>query len=141
MVGIDRELERAMRQARRDALRKLVRQHPELTLADLVRLARGRHGTTLAGLTIGDLIFDDGTRARALTPAPVNTRRPADRANFEQAILSTLDVASNWMSASEIRATVGGTPAQARAALTRLIEHGKVVFRGQARGTQYKSAP
>jgi hypothetical protein len=141
VAGIDSEVARAMRAAHRRALLDLVRDNPAMTLADLLELTKGRHAEVLKGLTVGDLLSANSDRPTSRqAPGPVSTRTPSERANFEQAILSTLDVAREWMTAPEIRASVGGTPAQARAALNRLIAAGKVVYEGQARGTRYRSA-
>jgi hypothetical protein len=41
------------------------------------------------------------------------------------------------VSAGDVRRQVGGTPLQARAALNRLIEAGKLNYTGRARGTRY----
>lgn len=137
----DSEVARALRAAHRAALLELVQANPNMTLAELIRLTKGRHAKIFRGLTIGDLVF-----ARLSPPgagdlaASVSTRTPSDRANYEQAILSTLDVAGDWMTAPQLRSKVGGTPAQARAALNRLIAAGKVAYEGQARGTRYRSA-
>jgi predicted ArsR family transcriptional regulator len=44
---------------------------------------------------------------------------------------------STPVSAQQVRAQVGGTPLQARKALNRLIEDGRLSFKGKARATKY----
>lgn len=141
VVVNDRAVARAMRLASLDALLEVVRANPGMTLADLIRLTKGRHAKVMKALTIGDLISADVQSSPPDAPRPVvSTRTPSDRANYEQAILSTLDVVQTWMTAPQLRAKVGGTAAQVRAALNRLIAVGKVAYEGQARGTRYRAA-
>lgn len=76
-------------------------------------------------------------KARKKAASPVSTRTQSDRANYDQAILSTLNTHSSAMAAEELRAAVGGEPNQLRAALHRLIDAKLVVRSGRARGTTY----
>jgi hypothetical protein len=70
----------------------------------------------------------------------VNTRTAAGRERYEAAVLDVVRNAKGPIRAPEIRARVGGTPQQARAALNRLIETGSVGFEGKARATAYTPA-
>ncbi|MBK8261506.1 MAG: hypothetical protein IPK80_09210 [Nannocystis sp.] len=70
----------------------------------------------------------------------VDTRRPEGRAAYDQAVLSAIESAGASIGAETLRRSVGGTSLQARAALGRLIEAGKITWSGQARGTRYQVA-
>ena len=67
----------------------------------------------------------------------VNVRTPAGRAAYDNAVLETVAGAGRDISAQQVRSKVGGTPAQARAALNRLIEANKIGYKGKARATKY----
>ena len=83
----------------------------------------------------------DVRNGRARPPAPrrgrVDTRSTSGREAYETAVLGAVESAMDAVSAVEVRAAVGGTAQQARAALNRLIEAGRVKYRGKARGTRY----
>jgi hypothetical protein len=76
-----------------------------------------------------------GTRAGKL--AAVDTRTPAGRDVFDEALLKAVLGATRPVSATELRKAVGGTPLQVRTAMNRLIQRDKVAWSGQARGTRY----
>jgi hypothetical protein len=67
----------------------------------------------------------------------VDTRTPAGREAYDQAMISALKQAGKAAAAPELAAAVGGTPLQIRTSLARLIERGLVNWTGQARGTRY----
>lgn len=68
----------------------------------------------------------------------VNTRTPEGRAAYQKAVLETLRAAKGEkIGAKDIRAAIGGTGLQARAALNVLIESKKARFEGKARATRY----
>lgn len=67
----------------------------------------------------------------------VDTRTPAGREAYDQAMLNALKQVGKAAAAPELAAAVGGTPLQIRTSLARLIERGLVNWTGQARGTRY----
>jgi len=68
----------------------------------------------------------------------VDTRTAAGREAYQEAVGAVVEAKGGKpTSAAEIRAKVGGTPTQARAALARLIEDGKITYEGKARATRY----
>ena len=67
----------------------------------------------------------------------VDVRTPAGRTAYDQAVMQAVVEAKGPVSAPDVRATAGGTPAQARASLDRLISGGKLGYKGRARGTRY----
>jgi hypothetical protein len=67
----------------------------------------------------------------------VDTRTPAGREAYDQAMINALKQAGKASAAPELAAAVGGTPLQIRTSLARLIERGLVNWTGQARGTRY----
>jgi hypothetical protein len=70
----------------------------------------------------------------------VNTRSASGRAAYEQAVYDTIAGSKGKIAATQIRAKIGGTPQQARAALNRLIEQGRLTYEGKARATRYSLA-
>ncbi len=78
-------------------------------------------------------------------PAPVvagavNTRTPAGRAAYDRAILAALTDLGAPVGVAKLMARAGGSNLQARAALNRLINAGRVAWSGKARGTRYSLA-
>lgn len=65
-----------------------------------------------------------------------DVRKRAGRHALDQAVLASLD--ETWKRAGQLRQH-GVSPAQLRASLARLIEDGLVEWRGQARGTEYRT--
>lgn len=123
-----------------------VRRNHNASLAEVAEMAEAEG---LGDLTVGEVFFRDriGFDVKALG-APksagfgvdadeVSTRRPAERAGYDQNLLDALS-AKLWMSAQDLRKAAGGTPLQARKALNRLVETRKIKTQGQARATKYK---
>ena len=85
------------------------------------------------------------TRARRSSPpkrtsssaSKVDTRTGEGRDAYDEAVLGVIQSAGHPVSANEIRAEVGGTPIQLRAAVKRLDESRRIKTRGKARGTRY----
>lgn len=75
--------------------------------------------------------------AKAAKAGVVDTRSAAGRERFDQTVLAAIKAAASPISAEELRGQIGGTPLQARSALARLINAGKVTWEGKARGTRY----
>jgi hypothetical protein len=70
-------------------------------------------------------------------PAKVNTRTPAGRKAYDEALFAALEAIGKPVGVAKLMARAGGTNLQARAALNRLIDAGKVSWTGKARGTRY----
>lgn len=69
----------------------------------------------------------------------VNTRTPDGRAEYDEDLFNALEESADWMGAGALRKRVGGSPLQARTALTRLVESNRIEFRGRARSTMYRA--
>lgn len=69
-------------------------------------------------------------------PKIANTRTAAGRAAYDNAVLEAVPYKPTGV--GPIRDAAGGKPAQVRASLNRLIERGKVDYKGKARGTKYQ---
>ncbi len=76
-------------------------------------------------------------KAKAVSAGAVDVRNAAGRAAYDAAVLNVLVSSKGPAPAQEVRRVAGGTPMQARAALNRLIESGKVGYKGRARATRY----
>lgn len=170
----------AVANAERDVMIEQIRSNPQMSLAELGKLATGELGSLLKGITIGEVLglaAPSGKPARAAgragrpaaaapakaaggrkpgrpaaapakeaaqaapaakrSRAAVDTRTPAGRDAYDQAMLNALKGASGPQAAPQLSSVVGGTPLQVRTSLARLIERGMVSWTGQARGTRY----
>lgn len=157
MKPLQDHLQQSIQDGARAGLVESIRSQPSTTLGDLMELSRGSWGNMIRSVTVGELVGGTDRVAAAKgrvstivvarpqaavgatkrTRSAVNTRTPAGRAEYDQAIIDALSGASSPLSANDVRAKVGGTSLQARTALNRLIEAGKVRWSGRARGTKY----
>lgn len=79
--------------------------------------------------------------AKAAKVGSVNTRTPEGRANYDAAVLAAVSKGGDeGVAASDVIKACGGTPLQARTALTRLINEEKLTWTGKARATRYMPA-
>ena len=149
MGKLQLDFETAFQRAQRQVILEQALRHPELTLGELGELAKSQG---VEDLSIGELLSrkqGNGVapsggetkrqdRDNGVSEGAVDTRSAKGREGYDQSILDVLGEAEKEMSASELRAKVGGTPLQARTALNRLIEAEKVTWQGRARSTRYK---
>jgi hypothetical protein len=160
----ERDFNSAVEAVERDVFINLVCENPQLTLAELTRLGKGKFAGLLSSVSVGDLIEAGGAPVRGaaidLKPKngrvkaingtaavngtngkhrskPVNTRTPEGRKAYDAAVLAAVEEAERPIKAPEITAIVGGTALQVRKALARLIEEGKITWEGKARGMRY----
>lgn len=146
MSSFERDFNSAVEAVERDVFINLVIENPQLTLAELTRLGKGKFAGLLGTVSVGDIIQggraprDDErgrkAKSRAKTKA-VNTRTPEGRRAYDAAVLAVVETAEKPIKAPEITAQVGGTALQVRKALARLIEAEKVTWEGKARGMKY----
>lgn len=148
-------LERARQSLTQDMLtHALAELPPSTTMGEVVAsLKDAGLRETFDGLSLGDFTGTLGNGApvkrgrkpgRPTTPqarrpakaGKVNTRTQAGRAAYEAAVAQALSSAG-VSGATELRGVVGGTAAQMRQALERLMEAGKASKNGQKRGTTY----
>lgn len=159
----EREFNSAVEAVERDVFINLVCENPQLTLADLTRLGKGKFAGLLSTVCVGDII-EAGSPTRAnhndakakaakpatklaisvngsgngkLKPKPVNTRTPEGRRAYDAAVLAVVEQSERPIKAPEITSLVGGTALQVRKSLARLIEEGKITWEGKARGMKY----
>jgi hypothetical protein len=123
----------------------------EMTLAELAAKSN-RSVDQLVSFAMANKVSSGKKAPGAATPArstaapktsrggAVNTRNRAGREAYEQAVFNVIESSKGKVAATAIRSKVGGTPMQARAALNRLIEDGRVVYEGKARATRYSLA-
>lgn len=150
--SFESELESAIAAAQRDLFIEQIRKHPELTLRELLALAKGKYADLLDDVTVGQLLGNPkgrpakrasrGAKAKRANgasgrPKAVNTRTQAGRRVYDASILSALEASGPGTRAVDLRKACGGSALQVRTALARLIEAGKVTWEGQARGTKY----
>jgi hypothetical protein len=163
--SFEREFNSAVEAVERDVFINLVCENPQLTLAELTKLGKGKFASLLSTVSIGDIIAggrhgtgvggdddEDDTDEPAvngnstgshratgskLRSKTVNTRTPEGRKAYDAAVLAVIEQADRPIKAPEITAQVGGTALQVRKALARLIDLGKVTWEGKARGMRY----
>ncbi len=112
-----------------------------LTLADL---ARALGGASPVGSSNGAASAERGrpgpkpAAAQERSAAPVTRRSPSDK--YDAAVLVEILAAPEPIGAVAVRDKVGGSPAQFRAAVERLMEQKKISKSGIAKGTRYRVA-
>ncbi len=153
MSSFERDFSDRLISVERSVFVELVRSRPDMTIAELAGLTKGRFAELANIVTVGDVLGASapapgrgkGKRGRKRAAAPaaggaINTRTPAGRAVYDEAVHEAVKAASAPISAPEVRASAGGTELQVRKSLNRLIEAGKITFKGKARGTRYMIA-
>jgi hypothetical protein len=154
----EREFNSAVEAVERDVFINLVCENPQLTLAELTRLGKGKFAGLLGTVCVGDIIEAGGAstgeseqevrakpngkaktngKAKPVKSKPVNTRTPEGRRAYDAAVLAVVEGADHPIKAPEITTRVGGTALQVRKALARLIELNQVTWEGKARGMRY----
>lgn len=157
----EREFNSAVEAVERDVFINLVCENPQLTLADLTRLGKGKFAGLLSTVCVGDIIEagsptrapNNDAKAKTAKPGtrlvinghtngkhktkPVNTRTPEGRKAYDAAVLAVVEQSERPIKAPEITSAVGGTALQVRKSLARLIEEGKITWEGKARGMKY----
>jgi hypothetical protein len=157
--SFEREFNSAVEAVERDVFINLVCENPQLTLAELTKLGKGKFANLLSSVSVGDIIqggrggriadepeLDEppgkaktnkakGSKARA-----VNTRTPEGRKAYDSAVLAVVAESERPIKAPEITSRVGGTALQVRKSLARLIELGRITWEGKARGMRYSAA-
>jgi hypothetical protein len=148
VASFEREFSAAVENAERDVMIDMIRSHPDMSLAEIAKLTKGRFSGLLSSVTVADLIRGSvggrggakASRPRALAGGAVDTRTPAARKRYDDSVYKAVKASSSPISAQDVRSQVGGTPLQARKALNRLIEGGRLTFSGKARATKYSAA-
>jgi hypothetical protein len=152
----EREFNSAVEAVERDVFINLVCENPQLTLAELTKLGKGKFASLLSTVSVGDIIEAGGNGGKSASEAKpakakaktnkgkaktkaVNTRTPEGRRAYDAAVFSIVEQADRPIKAPEITAVVGGTALQVRKSLARLIELGKVTWEGKARGMRYSA--
>lgn len=159
MSSFEREFNSAVEAVEREVFINLVCENPQLTLAELTKLGKGKFASLLGSVCVGDIIEggrhgvrptvgDDSQHSGVRNGKPrdskhklevVNTRTPEGRAAYDLAVLTVVEQAHRPIKAPEITARVGGTALQVRKSLARLIDTGQVSWEGKARGMRYSA--
>jgi len=154
LKSMKKELDDVLLEARVMAFIQVVRRHGDADLNDVFRLAKM---CGLEHLSVNEIIGDelprsgkdwakrklgDGSKPkRAIASSGFEVRTKAGRNKFDTAMLKELkSIGHSWTDAAELQIRLGGNPDQTRRSLNRLIELGKVTYKGKARGTRYKVA-
>jgi hypothetical protein len=158
--SFEREFNSAVEAVERDVFINLVCENPQLTLAELTKLGKGKFASLLGSVSVGDIIEGGRGPVRATSETShlegngagrkpgkakpskgkaraVNTRTPEGRKAYDNAVYEVVKEAETPIKAPEITVRVGGTALQVRKSLARLIETGAVTWEGKARGMRY----
>ena len=147
MSLLSHRLESILNEAERKALVAVLRSRPELTLEKLQDCFVGRYGDTLRSITVGELI-----ELHVDIDLPEDGGPPVDRSVLELAkhsngeiydglVLDVIAAAGGHpVSASYLRARVGGPRWKLQGSLRRLVEAGKVHRNGVTSSTRYRVA-
>jgi len=157
--SFEREFNSAVEAVERDVFINLVCENPQLTLAELTKLGKGKFATLLSTVSVGDIIqggrngvrvaeeSDDDEEERPVKTSKskvktksVNTRTPEGRKAYDAAVLAVVAESERPIKAPEITSRVGGTALQVRKSLARLIDAEKITWEGKARGMRYSVA-
>jgi hypothetical protein len=147
MTLLSHRLETILNEAERKALVAVLRSRPELTLEKLQDCFVGRYGDTLRSITVGELIELDVD-----LDLPEDGGPPVDRSTLELAKHSNGEIydglvydvivaaAGHPVSASYLRARVGGPRWKLQGSLRRLVDAGKIHRNGVTSSTRYRVA-
>ncbi|MHC4432488.1 MAG: hypothetical protein ACYTBS_11675 [Planctomycetota bacterium] len=146
-----KELDEVLSQATFMAFVQVVRRHENANLGDVMALAQEMG---IENATVGELFFDDLPRSgkdwaknkkaiaakkpKAKDGVP-NLRTVKGREEYDVLVFQALEKSGDWTPASFVRERAGGNEHQARASLNRLIESGRVEYRGRSNATRYKA--
>ena len=148
MTHLSHRLEAILTQAERRALVTVLRSRPELTLEELQHCFRGRYGATLRSITVRELL-----EAPPEVERPNDGGPPVDRGALEEAkrlsggafdarVLAVLrDADGRLVSASYLRARLGGPRWKLQGSLKRLADAGQVERLGVTSSTRYRALP
>ncbi len=125
-------------QAQRRAFVDLVARHPRAFIDELADLARAQY-PHLLDIRAGELVAGLGATGEAARnqDGSVNTRTAAGRQALDAAVLAYLNGCDELVTGADVRNVVGGSAAQVRQSLNRLIEAELVGWEGKGRGTRY----
>ena len=146
MTQLSNHLETILNKAERRALVAVLRSRPEMTLDKLQDCFSGRYGATLRTITVRELLDaevelelpDDG--GPAIDRGALEQAKRLTGEAFDACVLRVLDGAGGRpVSASYLRARVGGPRWKLQGSLKRLVEAGEVERRGVTSSTRYRS--
>ncbi|MFV8753220.1 hypothetical protein ACNOYE_21950 [Nannocystaceae bacterium ST9] len=143
---LTQRLETILNEAERRAVVSVLRARPELTLEKLQDFFRGRYGATLRTITVRELLESEARLEPPEDGGPPIDRSALEEAKrlsgdaFDQRLLEVVRSAgSRAVSASYLRARVGGPRWKLQASLRRLADLGKVERTGVTSSTRYRS--
>ncbi|GEM_PF-1468766 len=147
MTHVRPDFETLLNAAERRALVAVLRARPELTLDKLMRCFDGRYGQTLRTITVRELL-----EGRSSILVPSDGGPPIDHVGLTQAkglqgeafdervLQVVLRAEGRPVSASYLRARVGGPRWKLQGSLRRLAERGEVWRSGVTSSTRYRAA-
>jgi hypothetical protein len=145
MTQLDTRLETILNNAERRALVSVLQSRPDLTLDKLQDCFRGRYGDTLQTITVRELletqlditIPDDG--GPPIDPIALEQAKRMSGEAFDRRVLEVVRGAGGRpVSASYLRARVGGPRWKLQSSLRRLADAGHVRREGVTSSTRYQ---
>lgn len=145
MTQLSNRLESILNQAERRALVAVLRSRPELTLDKLQECFSGPYGATLQSITVRELVETKIDLELPKDGGPVIDRSALERAKrlvgeaYNDCVLKAIwSAGGREVSASYLRARVGGPRWKLLGALRSLVEAGKVERSGVTSSTRYR---
>ena len=145
MTQLNHRLETILNAAERQALVAVLRAKPELTLQELDDCFTGRHGATLRSITVRELLDAQVEIELPQDGGPLVDRgalEQAKRANgteYDAHVLRAIASADGRpVSASYLRARVGGPRWKLQGSLRRLVDLGEIERSGVTSSTRYR---
>lgn len=148
MTQLNNRLETILNAAERRALVAVLRAKPELTLEELQDCFTGRHGPTLRTITVRELLDAQteielpGDGGPLIDRGALERAKRVNGAEFDALVLRAICSADGRpVSASYLRARVGGPRWKLQGSLRRLVDAGDVRRSGVTSSTRYQPLP
>jgi hypothetical protein len=144
-TGLNQRLETILNEAERRALVAVIRSRPDLTLDKLQDCFTGRYGATLRTITVRELLETEIDIELPDDGGPLIDRSALEQAKrlngqaFDACVLKAICSAGGEpVSASYLRARVGGPRWKLQGSLRRLVDAGEVERDGVTSSTRYR---
>jgi hypothetical protein len=144
-TGLNQRLEIILNEAERRALVAVIRSRPDLTLDKLQDCFTGRYGATLRTITVRELLETEIDIELPDDGGPLIDRSALEQAKrlngqaFDACVLKAICSAGGEpVSASYLRARVGGPRWKLQGSLRRLVDAGEVERDGVTSSTRYR---
>ena len=147
---LEKDFNKLVEANKKIALKQMVFSKKEMTLSDFAKLAENAE---LLNVSIGEIFFDQENKkvnaptsntptkraksSKKSATTSVDTRTPAGRQTYDEALYEALKGLEGEATSAEIRTVCGGSELQFRKAAERLVKKKLIKRKGKARSTKY----